>query len=58
MLMSESVMNPVTVEQLAVEMRELRQRIEDLEDVQELETAIRDNHGKPLIPWETAKQGL
>ena len=58
MLMSESVMNPVTVEQLAVEMRELRQRIEDLEDVQELETAIRDNQGKPLIPWEIAKQDL
>ncbi len=58
MLMSESVMNPVTVEQLAVEMRELRQRIEDLEDAQELEAAIRDNQGKQLIPWETAKQEL
>jgi len=56
--MSDSAMNALTVEQLTVEMRELRQRIEDLEDVQELEAAIRDNQGKPLIPWETAKQGL
>ena len=45
----------VTVEQLAAEMRQLRQRIEDLEDAHELEISIRENQGKPLIPWETAK---
>ncbi len=53
-LMSDSV----TVEQLAAEMRRLRQRVEDLEDAHDLEVAIRENQGAPLISWETAKQDL
>jgi hypothetical protein len=48
----------VTVEQLASEFKALRERVEDLEDARELEAAIQDNQGKPLIPWETAKQDL
>lgn len=33
----------------------LEGRIEDLEDLRDLEQAIRENAGKPLIPWEQAK---
>ena len=49
---------PVTVEQLAVEMHQLRQRVADLEDAHELEIAILENRGTPLIPWGTAKSEL
>ncbi len=48
----------VTVEQLAVEVRALRARIEDLEDAQDLEVAIQENHGKPLMSWQDAKLDL
>jgi hypothetical protein len=33
----------------------LEARIEDLEDLRDLEQAIADNAGKPLIPWEQVK---
>jgi hypothetical protein len=48
----------VTVEQLAAEMRQLRQRVEDLEDAHDLEVAIRENQDAPLVPWETVKKDL
>jgi len=53
-----SMSETVTVEQLAAEMRGLRERVEDLEDSRDLEQAVRDNQGKPLIPWNEAKQDL
>lgn len=31
------------------------QRREDLEDLRDLETAIAENEGKPLIPWDQVK---
>ncbi len=37
-----------TVERLAC-------RVEDLEDHRDLETAIAENSGKPLVEWERAK---
>ena len=36
----------------------LQQRVEDLEDLRDLEAAIAENDGKPLIPWEQAKAEL
>ena len=36
----------------------LQQRVEDLEDLRDLEAAIAENKGKPLIPWEQAKADL
>jgi hypothetical protein len=49
----------VTVEQLAAEMRQLRQRVEDLEDAHDFEVAIHEkNQGALLIPWETVKNDL
>ena len=33
----------------------LQQRVEDLEDLRDLESAIAENAGKPLIPWEQVK---
>ena len=32
--------------------------IEDLEDLRDLETAIAETAGKPLIPWEKVKAEL
>ncbi len=42
---------PVTAEQL-------KQRVEDLEDLRDLESAIEENQGKPLQSWADAKQDL
>lgn len=36
----------------------LQQRVEDLEDLRDLEAAIAENAGKPLIPWEQVKAEL
>ncbi len=47
-----------TIEQLAAEVAQLRERIEDLEDARELDEAIRRNEDKPLIPWDRSKKDL
>ena len=47
-----------TLRAWAVEVRSLRERVEDLEDSRDLEEAIRNNDGTPLIPCEQAKQEL
>jgi len=36
----------------------LQQRVEDLEDLRDLESAIAENAGKSLIPWEQVKAEL
>lgn len=36
----------------------LQKRVEDLEDLRDLEAAIAENKGKPLIPSEQAKADL
>ena len=36
----------------------LEERLEDLEDLRDLEEAIAENGGKPLIPWEEVKPEL
>lgn len=47
-----------TIQRLVAELAQLRQRVEDLEDAQELEAAIRRNADKPLIPWESIQSEL
>jgi hypothetical protein len=47
-----------TLKSLAAEMRRLQERIEDIEDVIELRSAIERNAGKPGVPWEQVKAEL
>lgn len=55
-----SVTSPkkLTLESLAAEMRRLQERIEDMEDLIELRSAIERNAGKPGVPWEQVKAEL
>ena len=48
----------LTLEDLAAEIRELKQRVEDLEDLRDLETAIDTNAGKPLTDWDAFREEL
>jgi hypothetical protein len=47
-----------TVQQLAAEVARLRDRVEDLEDAKELDSAIDRNGEKPLMPWDQARSEL
>jgi len=49
-----SVTNPkkLTLESLAEQMSRLQDRIEDMEDLIELRSAMERNAGKPGVPWE------
>jgi hypothetical protein len=49
------------IETLARTVQRLENRVEELEtheDLWDLEKAIQENAGKPLIPWEQAKAML
>jgi hypothetical protein len=48
----------ITVRALYDELNRLRERVEDLEDLRELNAAIARNKGKRLIPWDEVKAGL
>ncbi|HUS36850.1 MAG TPA: hypothetical protein VM680_16000 [Verrucomicrobiae bacterium] len=57
--MSEAAALPKpTIESLAEEMRQLKERMEDLEDLLELRAAVERNEGKPGLPWHDAKRKL
>jgi hypothetical protein len=47
-----------TIRELAAELAQLKDRVEDLEDARELDAAIERNGDKPLIPWEQAKKEI
>jgi hypothetical protein len=47
-----------TLKSLAAEMRRLQERVEDMEDLIELRSAIKRNAGKPGVPWEHVKKEL
>jgi hypothetical protein len=47
-----------TLRSLAAEMRRLRERVEDVEDLIELRSAIERNAGRPGVPWEKVKAEL
>jgi hypothetical protein len=46
------------VEALTKAVERLQQRIEDLEDLRDLQAAVAENGNDPLIPWEQAKAEL
>ena len=46
------------IETLNQAVARLQQRVEDLEDLRDLEAAIAENASKPLIPWEQVKAEL
>jgi hypothetical protein len=48
----------LTLQSLHREVLELRQRVNDLEDLRELNEAIDRNRAKPLIPWSKARKEL
>jgi hypothetical protein len=56
--MPETVVLQKKVEMLAKAVERLQERIENLEDLRDLQAAIAENAGKPLIPWEQAKAEL
>lgn len=56
--MSDATLEKPTLESLAAELRQLKQRLEDLEDLMELRAAIQRNVGKPGTPWEQVKAEL
>jgi len=47
-----------TLKSLAAEMRRLQERIEDMEDLIELRSAIERNAGKPGVPWKQVREKL
>ena len=52
--MSEAVILE-KIESLSQTVARLQARVEDLEDLHDLEEAITENAGKPLMPWEQAE---
>jgi hypothetical protein len=46
------------VEMLTKTVERLQERIENLEDLRDLQAAIAENGNKPLIPWDQAKTEL
>jgi len=46
------------IETLNQAVARLQERVEDLEDLRDLEVAIAENADKPLIPWEQVKVEL
>lgn len=47
-----------TLNDLSQAMSRLRARVEDLEDLRDLNEAIARNKGKPGTPWEQVKKEL
>jgi len=47
-----------TLKSLAAEMRRLQERIEDMEDLIELRSAVERNAGKPGVSWEKVRAEL
>jgi hypothetical protein len=46
------------IKQLRATVARLESRVEDLEDLRDLERAITENAGRPLVAWEKAKAEL
>lgn len=55
--MSEAVILE-KIESLNETVARLEERLENLEDLRDLEEAIAENAGKPLLPWEPVKAEL
>jgi len=46
----------ITIRDIHRELQRLRRRVEDLEDLRDLNAAIERNAGKPGIPWGQVKK--
>ncbi len=64
-MLSEIEKKPMTdpallekLETLTRTVERLENRVEDLEDHRDLQTAITENAGKPLVEWDQAKKLL
>jgi hypothetical protein len=53
-----SIAEKPTLESLALAVRRLQERLEDMEDLIELRAAVERNAGKPGVPWEQVKAEL
>ena len=53
-----SIAEKPTLESLAQAVRRLQERLEDMEDLMELRSAVERNAGKPGVPWEQVKTEL
>ena len=47
-----------TLKSLAAAVRRLEERVEDMEDLIELRTAVKRNADKPATPWAKVKEEL
>ena len=47
-----------TLRGLSHEMARLRSRVEELEDLRDLNAAVVRNQGKPGVPWDKAEASL
>jgi len=47
-----------TLQSLSQQMARLRSRVEELEDLRDLNAAVARNQGKPGVPWDKAKAAL
>jgi hypothetical protein len=56
--MGNAALEKPTLESLAVEVRRLDERLEDMEDLMELRAAVERTAGKPGTPWEQVKAEL
>ena len=56
--MSDTALENPTLESLAAEVRQLKERLEDVEGLMELRAAVERNAGKPGTPWEQVKTEL
>jgi len=56
--MSDATLETPTLESLAQEVRRLRERLEDMEDLMELRAAVERNDGKAGTPWDQLKAEL
>jgi hypothetical protein len=53
-----SIAEKPTLESLAVAVRRLQERLEDMEDLIELRAAVERNAGKPGTSWDQVKTEL
>ena len=47
-----------SLRRLSAEIARLRARVEDLEDLRDLNAAVARNGGKPGVPWSRAKRKI
>jgi hypothetical protein len=56
--MSNKLSSKPTLKTLAAEVRILRERLEDMQDLMDLRAAVKRNGKKPGVPWEKVKKEL